>query len=151
MMSSGKGGAVAIAMLSRRHNPAWRLQRVSPRKRKFAKRPQVGPSIIQCAMPKPSARAAAPFRLVVSTRRKNPPKSPRNGGFLGLWRELSVRIYPLALLWQIFRNGFGDEFVTVRASAGWWPYEEVENGLPDGRHGRLWRRSPDSFFSAPLL
>jgi len=31
------------------------------------------------------------------------------------------------------------------------PGEEVENGLTNGRHARLWRRSPDSFFSAPQL
>ena len=32
------------------------------------------------------------------------------------------------------------------ASPGWRPCEEVEDGLPDGRHARLWRRSPNSFF-----
>ena len=37
------------------------------------------------------------------------------------------------------------------ASQGWRAFEEVEDGLPDGRHARLWRRSPDSFFSVPLL
>jgi hypothetical protein len=41
--------------------------------------------------------------------------------------------------------------VTVRASSGWRSCEEVEDGLPDGRHARLWRRSVDSFFSVPLL
>lgn len=57
----------------------------------------------------------------------------------------------LALLWQIFRGGIGDEFIAVRASTGWWSHEEVENGLPYGRHGRLWRWPPGSFFSVPLL
>ena len=57
----------------------------------------------------------------------------------------------LALLWQFRFDGVGEEFLTVRASPGWRPCEEVEDGLPDGRHARLWRRSPDSFFSVPLL
>ena len=57
----------------------------------------------------------------------------------------------LALLWQFGFDGVGEEFLTVGASPGWRPCEEVEDGLPDGRHARLWRRSPDSFFSVPLL
>ena len=48
-------------------------------------------------------------------------------------------------------DGVGEEFLAVGASPGWRPCEEVEDGLPDGRHARLWRRSPDSFFSVPLL
>ena len=42
-------------------------------------------------------------------------------------------------------------FLTVRASLGWRRCEEVEDGLPDGRHARLWWWPPDSFFPAPLL
>ncbi len=57
----------------------------------------------------------------------------------------------LALLWQFRFAGVGEAFLTVRASPGWRPCEEVEDSLPDGRHARLWRWSPDSFFSAPLL
>ncbi len=57
----------------------------------------------------------------------------------------------LALLWQFGFDGVGEEFLTVGASPGWRPCEEVEDGLPDGRHARLWRPSPDSFFSVPLL
>ena len=59
--------------------------------------------------------------------------------------------HELALLWQFRFGGVGEEFLTVRASLGWRPCEEVEDGLPDGRHARLWRRSPNSFFSVPLL
>ena len=57
----------------------------------------------------------------------------------------------LALLWQSRSGGVDEGFLTVRASPGWGPCEEVEYGLPDGRHARLWRRSPVSFFSVPLL
>ena len=57
----------------------------------------------------------------------------------------------LALLWQFRFAGVGEGFLTVGASPGWRPCEEVEDGLPDGRHARLWWRSPDSFFSVPLL
>src|SRR6516165_4288584 len=53
----------------------------------------------------------------------------------------------LALLWQFF----GEEFLTVRALRGWGASEKIEDGLPDGRHARLWRRSADSFFSVPLF
>lgn len=44
MSSSGKGGAVAIAMLRHRQSPAGQLLWVSPRKRKFANRPLSGHS-----------------------------------------------------------------------------------------------------------
>src|SRR5689334_23350035 len=47
----------------------------------------------------------------------------------------------LALLWQFF----DEEFPTVRTLPGWRACEEIEDGLPDGRHARLWWRSPDSF------
>ncbi len=63
-------------------------------------------------------------------------------------REMYLR---LALLWQFRFAGVGEEFLTVGASPGWRPCEEVEDGLPDGGHARLWWRSPDSFFSVPLL
>ncbi len=59
--------------------------------------------------------------------------------------------YNLALLWQFWFDGIGEEFLTMRAPLWRRPREEVEDGLPDGRHARLWRRSPDSFFSVPLL
>jgi hypothetical protein len=52
----------------------------------------------------------------------------------------------LALLWQFRLAMFGEKFLTVGASLGRRPCEEIEDGLPDGRHARLWRRSPDSFF-----
>ena len=48
----------------------------------------------------------------------------------------------LALLWQFF----GEELLTVRALPGWRACEEIEDGLPDGRHARLWRWSSDFFF-----
>jgi hypothetical protein len=57
----------------------------------------------------------------------------------------------LALLWQFRFVGVDEEFLTVRASLVWKPGEEVEDGLPNRRHARLWRWSPDSFFSVPLL
>jgi hypothetical protein len=63
-------------------------------------------------------------------------------------RQYDPSLFPtLALLWQIF----GEEFLTVRALSGWRTCEEIEDGLPDGRHARLWRWSPASFFSVPLL
>ena len=61
-----------------------------------------------------------------------------------------ARLLLLALLWQFKLAGADEEFLTVRASPWWRPCEEVEDGLPDGRHTRLWRRAPDSFFSVPL-
>ena len=74
---------------------------------------------------------------------------------LGLGHVLGLRApivaLALALLWQIIFRRLGEALVTVRASYRWWSREEVEDGLPDGRHARLWRRCPDSFFSAPLL
>ena len=49
--------------------------------------------------------------------------------------------------WQFL----GEEFLTVRALPGWRACEKIEDGLPDCRHARLWRRSADSFFSVPRL
>lgn len=57
----------------------------------------------------------------------------------------------LALLWHFWFGRIGEESLTMRASLWRRPHEEVEDGLPDGRHGRLWRRPSDSFFSVPLL
>jgi hypothetical protein len=57
----------------------------------------------------------------------------------------------LALLWQFRFAGFGEEFFAVRTSPGRRSYEEFEDGLPDGRHARFWRRSADSLFSVPLV
>ena len=57
----------------------------------------------------------------------------------------------LALLWQFSFTGTDEEFLTVRASPWWRPCKEVEDGLPDSWHTRLWWRAPDSFFSVPLL
>ena len=57
----------------------------------------------------------------------------------------------LALLWQFGFAGIGEQFLTMRTPLGWRPSEEVKDGLPDGRHGRLWRRSSNFFFSVPLL
>jgi MFS family permease len=71
------------------------------------------------------------------------------GSFGLLFGALSAGL--LALLWQFRFAGFDEEFLTVRASRGWRPCEEVEDSLPDGRHAGLWRRPADSFFSAPLL
>ena len=34
----------------------------------------------------------------------------------------------------------------MRAAPGWRPSEEIEDGLPDGGHARLWRRDSDTFF-----
>ena len=79
----------------------------------------------------------------------------RLGPMLGLkcFRSASITIagIELTLLWQFGFDGVGEEFLAVGASLGWRPCEEVEDGLPDGRHARLWRRSPGSFFSVPLL
>jgi hypothetical protein len=58
----------------------------------------------------------------------------------------AIRRYQLTLLWQFSFGGIGEEFLTVWASLGGRPREEVEDGLPDGRHAWLWRWSPDSFF-----
>src|SRR5690606_30688652 len=55
----------------------------------------------------------------------------------------------LALLWQIIRIGRCNQFIAVRADRRWRSGEEVDYRLPDGRHGRLRRRSRVSFFSAP--
>src|ERR1700677_2293540 len=55
----------------------------------------------------------------------------------------------LALLWQIGRGSFVEEFCAVGTSPARRAHEEVKDGLPDGRQARLWRRSPDSFFSVP--
>jgi len=60
-------------------------------------------------------------------------------------------VLSLALLWQFGFDGVGDEFLAVGASLGWRPCEEVEDGLPDGRHARLWRRSPTLFFRPAAL
>ena len=62
-----------------------------------------------------------------------------------------ARVGTLALLWHFWFGGFREEGFTVRALQGWKPDEEVEDGLPDGGHARLWWRSCDSFFSVPLL
>ena len=93
------------------------------------------------------SRGATPLRLPIGHNCHNPKHQVQQN------REPSLRLVTdsLALLWQFGFDGVGDEFLTVRASPGWRPCEEVEDGLPDGRHARLWRRSPDSFFSVPLL
>src|SRR5665213_2665247 len=57
----------------------------------------------------------------------------------------------LALLWQFWFGRIWKGCLTVRASSGMRSFEEIEDGLPDGRHARLWWRSRDSFFSVPLL
>ncbi len=57
----------------------------------------------------------------------------------------------LALLWHFRLCDICEEDVTVRTSSGCLSFEEIEDGLPDGRHARLWRRSRDSFFSVPQL
>ena len=57
-----------------------------------------------------------------------------------------VRFDALALLWYFWFVGFCDQHFTVRASQGWKLCEEIEDGLLDGRHAELWRRSCDSFF-----
>ena len=69
---------------------------------------------------------------------------------VGIERQITDYGYSnnLALLWQFRFAGVEEEFRTVWASPGWRPCEEVEDGLPDGWHARLWRRSPDSFFSS---
>src|SRR5271163_913308 len=47
--------------------------------------------------------------------------------------EALIEMY-LALLWHFRLDGVGEEFLTVRTSPGWRACEEVEDGLPDGRH-----------------
>ncbi len=73
-----------------------------------------------------------------------------SGAFHGYTRREPVGVVALTLLWQISRNWVPEGFVTVGASGSRWLHEEVENCLPDGWHGRLRRRSTDSFFSVPL-
>ncbi len=74
------------------------------------------------------------------------------GGGLGLLAGyFRGRFETLALLWQFSFAWVDEEFLTVRASPGWRLSEELEDGLPDGRHARLWRWSRDSFFFVPLL
>ena len=68
-----------------------------------------------------------------------------NSGITGA----NAPISNLALLWQIWRGGFAEEFRAVGTSPGRRAHEEVKDGLPDGRQAWLWRRSPDSFFSVP--
>lgn len=60
-----------------------------------------------------------------------------------------ARFIGLALLWQIFIWALFDELFTVRASYLWGFRECVEDGLPDGWHGRLRGWSGDSFFPVP--
>jgi hypothetical protein len=57
------------------------------------------------------------------------------------------KLRPLVLLWHFRFGGCCEEHFTVRTSHRRRSCEEVENGLHDGRHARLWRRSRDSFFS----
>lgn len=57
----------------------------------------------------------------------------------------------LALLWQFMAGRHCERLFTVGAAQRWRPGEEVEDGLPDGRHARFRRRSSDSFFSVPPL
>ncbi len=56
----------------------------------------------------------------------------------------------LALLWHFMIGDACEQLLTVRASQRWRPCEEVQNGLPDGRHARLRWWPADSFFSVPL-
>jgi hypothetical protein len=65
--------------------------------------------------------------------------------------KLIYEVEILTLLWQIWLNRFEEWLVAMWASRGWWPREEVKDGLPDVGHAGLRRRSPDSFFSVPLL
>jgi hypothetical protein len=67
------------------------------------------------------------------------------------WLESPVplELFSLTLLWQISLAGLGEEFLTVRAPRRRRPRKEVQNGLPDGRHTRLWWWAADSFFSVP--
>ncbi|WP_415752033.1 hypothetical protein [Mesorhizobium sp. B2-1-8] len=82
------------------------------------------------------------------------------GGFTGelhrqyrteLWNAVYERFTRLALLWQFRFEGVCGQLLTVRTSAGWRSREEVENGLSNSWHARLWRWSADSFFFVPLL
>ena len=65
---------------------------------------------------------------------------------MGLTHRLGNRL--LALLWQFGFGEIGEGLLTMWASPGWWSSEEFEDGSPDRRHARLWRRSPNSFFPA---
>ena len=76
--------------------------------------------------------------------------SPGTGKVAGSDDEYAA-LGQLALLWHFWFGGSCEERFTVRALLGWKPHEEVEYGLPDGGHARLWWRSYDSFFSVPLL
>jgi hypothetical protein len=57
-----------------------------------------------------------------------------------MWCEISTT---LAVFWR--RVSYSEGTAWVGAC------EKIEDGLPDGRHARLWRRCADSFFSVPLL
>ena len=107
---------------------------------------------ISCFTRSPSRRkrpAQSDHRLLPSRIRHRVIVLPARPLWLGGTNLVSAAL--LALLWQFGFDGVGEEFLAVGASPGWRPCEEVEDGLPDGRHARLWRRSPDSFFSVPLL
>ena len=86
-----------------------------------------------------------PYPVIVTEKHADPVELVFQA-FLRLDPEQRGR---LALLWQIRFEGVCEEFLTVRASHGSRPRKKFEDGLPDGWHARLWRRSPNSFFSFP--
>ncbi len=66
-------------------------------------------------------------------------------------RSWGASMERLALLWHFSFAGIGEKLLTMRTSLWGRPREEAENGLSDGRHARLWRWIPDSFFSVLRL
>src|ERR1017187_6543555 len=98
-------------------------------------------------------------RISISVKPPSPRQRPRNFSrstniviaFYSIILNDQPKRSHLALLWHFLFDVFSEEHLTMRASQGWRPCEEVEDRLPDGRHAWLWRRSCDSFFSVPLL
>ena len=97
----------------------------------------------------PSLVSDAPKKRRETRRRTRDPRSATSPRNAETWPHETPAL--LALLWQFRSDGVGEEFLTVRASLGWRLGKEVEDGLPNRRHGWLWRWAPDSFFSVPLL
>ena len=67
--------------------------------------------------------------------------------WVGDWVEEAA----LALLWHFVFSGFFHQHLTVVASLRRRPCEEDEDGLPDGWHAGLGRRSWSAFFFVQQL
>src|SRR3546814_6255268 len=77
---------------------------------------------------------------------RRPPRSTRTDTLF----PYTTLFRSLALLWQFLFRPVYEELFTMGAPKWRRPYEDVQDRLSDSWHARLWRRPPDSFFSAPL-